>query len=260
MRSLPLLAVLLAIASLPATPLHAQEPAALHLVVVQGSSGEPIANAQVVLRQGRGGLTDRQGAVLLAGLPAGAVAGEVRYLGYKVQRFSVPVLAGDTMSLTVPLEAEPIALDPVEVEATSRMPEVRSRELREFYPRVRTGTGQYITRADIAKRRPRDLSDLLGNLPGIRMMPAAGGEKLMMEAKGSAIGDLANPEARDCPIQYFLDGTPIKPIHGGVLGAEVSLGEIEGVEIYRRGSTVVPKFHRMHNSCGVILIWKKEKV
>ncbi len=45
-----------------------------------------------------------------------------------------------------------------------------------------------------------------------------------------------------------------------MIGRDIRLNEIEGIEIYRRGATVPAKFHRYRNSCGVILIWKKERI
>ena len=36
--------------------------------------------------------------------------------------------------------------------------------------------------------------------------------------------------------------------------------EVEGVEVYRRVAMAPPQFRRTGDYCGVILIWKREKI
>ncbi len=235
---------------------HAQQASAtLEVTVVDAVSGQPIPNAQVVLDGGRAGLTDAQGALRLLHLPAGTVTVRVHFLGYASATFTAPLESGRVTRFSVPLEVEAIPLP--EVRAEVHAP--RSRELREFYTRSRTGSGQYITRAEIEQRRPRDLSELFRLLPGIRILSGPIGDKPIMEAKAS-VGTDRNGRARECAIQYFVDGTPFTPTQNGMIGLDIPLKDIEGIEIYRRGSGVPAKFHRMGNNCGVILIWKKERI
>ncbi|MDQ3605517.1 MAG: Plug and carboxypeptidase regulatory-like domain-containing protein [Gemmatimonadota bacterium] len=239
-----------------AAPLYAQQAAAaLEITVVDAASGQPIPGAQVVLDGGRGGLTNPQGVLRMDQLLDTLVTVRVHFLGYAPANFSAPLESGRTTRFSVPLEVEAIPLAGVRAEVHAP----RSRELREFYTRARTGTGQYITRAEIEQRRPRDLSELFRLLPGIRLLSGPIGDKPVMEAKASA-GTSRNGRAQECAIQYFVDGTPFTPTHNGMIGLDIPLKDIEGIEIYRRGSSVPAKFHRLNNSCGVILIWKKERI
>lgn len=238
------------------TPLQAQQASAvLEIIVLDAVSGAPIPNAQVVVEGGRGGLTNSQGVLRIRQLPAAPVTVQVQFLGYAPATFSAPLESGRVTHFSVPLTVEAIPLAGVRAEV--RAP--RSRELREFYTRARTGTGQYITRAEIEERRPRDLSELFRLLPGVRLVSGPVGDKPVMEAKTSA-GTNRNGRAQECAIQYFVDGTPYKPTLDGMIGVDIPLKDIEGIEIYRRGSGVPAKFHRMGNNCGVILIWKKERI
>lgn len=245
-----------------ATPAEtaAQSAAAiLEIFVIGAGAGQPIPGAQVTIVDGSSARTDESGQVRFPGLAPIDLTVEIRALGYHARSLTMDLPAGQTFHLTIPLEPEPILLPEVRIEGDARRGEIRSRELRDFYRRVRVGAGQYLTRTDIERRRPRNLTDLIRMLPGFVIVGTAAGEKPTMEAKASASAELSLPQGA-CPIQYFLDGAPMVPLHGGVIDAEVELGEIEGVEIYRRGSAVPAKFHRYNNSCGVILIWKKERI
>lgn len=231
-------------------------PVVLQILVLDGATGEPIPGAQVVVNGGRTGTVSGQDG--MADLPADAddsLQLEVRMLGYATRSLSARPTTGQSLLLTIPLEPEPIPLEPVRIEVEGAP---RSRQLRDFYARTRGGAGQFLTRADIERRRPRDLSDLFRMLPGIPLIATPMGDKPAMEGKASAVPSLGSREA-DCAIQYFLDGTPIQPSNG-VVGLDVSLREIEGIEIYRRATGVPAKYQRRNNSCGVILIWRRERL
>jgi hypothetical protein len=249
---------LLSTLSLIAVPPAAGQsrPGVLELIVLDGERSEPLANVQVLLDGRAAGVTDAAGFVRLASLQPTEVSLILSLIGYQAMDLAVGISEGETTILTIPLEIEPVVVSGVQAEVEKGF---GSRQLVAFYERVRTGTGQYITREEIERRRPGNLSELMRSLPGIGLTTTAGGDRPMVEARTSAVGDLLDRGSPDCAIQYFIDGTPIKPIHDGVIGAEVSINEIEGIEIYRRGSTVPSTYSRLKNNCGVILIWKKER-
>lgn len=242
--------LLLALPLPVATSAAAQSiPVVLQVVVVDATSGAPIPGAQVIV-DGRGGMVSGDdGMAEVAGTLGDSVVMEVRRVGYALRRLSAYPTSGTPLFITIPLELAPVTLAPVRVEATAGP---RSRELREFYARMRGGAGQFLSRSDIDSRRPRDLNDLFRMLPGIPMSQTAFGDKPMMEAKASMLADREG----ECSVQYFLDGTPILP-QAGVIKLDVAPDEVEGIEIYRRGTLAPPRFQRQHGSCGVILIWKR---
>ena len=228
-------------------------PVVLQLVVIDATSGAPIPGVQVLVAGGGGAISGDDGLAEVPGTLGDSVVMEVRRVGYAVRRLSAYPTSGTPLLITVPLELAPVTLAPVRV-AVPGVP--RSRALREFYDRARKGAGQYLTREDIYRRRARNLADLFRTLPGISLSYTAFGEKPVMEAKGSMLTD---PGSADCAVQYFLDGTPIKPPEGAI-GFDVELSEVEGIEIYRRGAAVPARYQRQHGSCGVILIWKRESL
>jgi hypothetical protein len=233
-----------------AAPSAAQStPVVLQVVVVDATSGDPIPGVQVIVDGKSGVVSGVDGMADVPGTLGDSVVMEIRRVGYAVRRLSAYPTSGTPLLITIPLELAPVTLAPVRVEAAATP---RSRELREFYARMRGGAGQFLTRSDIDSRRPRDLNDLFRMLPGIPMSQTAFGEKPMMEAKASVLADREG----ECSVQYFLDGTPILP-QAGVIKLDVAPDEVEGIEIYRRGTLAPPRFQRQHGSCGVILIWKR---
>lgn len=229
---------------------HAQGgPVVLHLVVVDATTGAPIGGAQVIADGARAAVAGDDGTVVVPATLGDSVVVEVRKVGYAVRRLSAYPTTGTPLLITVPMELAPVVLAPVRVQGSASG---RSRELRDFYARMRGGAGQFLTRADIDDRRPRDLNDLFRMLPGIPMSQTALGEKPVMEAKASMLSDRDG----ECSVQYFLDGTPILP-QAGVIKLDVEPEEVEGIEIYRRGTLAPARFQRQHGSCGVILIWKR---
>ena len=239
---------------LSATLSAQQHGAAVQLLVVDAATTRPIEGVRVVVDGGaRGGLTDAAGIVEIASSAGDSLVFELRMLGYAPLELTVYAVAGMPLLVTVPLEPAPVRLTPVRVAVESAP---RSRSLREFYERVRRGPGQYLTRSDIERRDVRTLTDLFRTVPGISMSSTIFGETPMMEAKGSMLPDRGSS---DCAVQYFLDGTPITPPEGAI-GFDVDLNDVEGIEIYRRGTLVPSRFQRQRGSCGVILIWKRESL
>jgi hypothetical protein len=232
---------------------------ALHLTVVSAEDSAPIENAEVLLGGGPAGTTAPDGFIAIQTRAGSVMEMEVRRIGFQTRVLDVAVAEGRPMLLTIPLEIRPVELQGVAATGTSSAPSALSSRLEAFYRRVRTGAGEYITRAEIERRNARNLSDLIRSIPGIRVTSTPGGDRPSLEARRSIGYDLVNPDATGCAIQYFIDGSPIKPIHDGVLEAEIMLHEIEGIEIYRRGATTAAQYQRMNGGCGVVLIWKKDR-
>lgn len=246
-------ALLLALPCFASTGAEAQQiPARLQILVIDAGTARPISGVQVIVDGGpAGAISNSEGMVEIAGVAGDSVVLQLRMVGYATRGLTVTPTGGTPLLVTVPLELAPVTLAPVrvEVEGASR----QSRDLRDFYERVRRGPGQYLTRADIVRRKPRDLTDLFRMLPGMVLSSTTFGDSPSLEAKGSM---LADPGSSECSVQYFLDGTPIRPPEGAI-GFDVDLSEVEGIEIYRRGTGVPARFQRQHGSCGVILIWKR---
>lgn len=262
MRTARLLALLVLPAlCLPASRANGQQPAALELTVTDASSGEPIRGARVTLSGGVTVSSNGSGVVLIRGLLPGPVRGEVTHMGYRRRAFAIPLAQGSTLSLFVPLEPAPIALSPVEVEAEAEASPhgVRSQRLKDFYERVRQGAGHYLTRDQIDAFKPRQISDLYRMIPGLKLVPTAVGDRAAMSSRDGPYTDTFG-RRRECPIQYFVDGTPYEAAGPEALYMDLRPDELEGIEVYTGTVGLPPQFRRSNRNCGVILIWKRERM
>lgn len=263
--ALRLLAVGLALAASPGVA--AAQHGALRVLVVDSATRAPLARAGVELLQGPRGRTSGDGVLLLRPLAPGTWVVDVNRLGYARRQALARVSPQGMSEVVIALAQTPVQLESLEASADRRG--VRTARLRAFYARAGTGSGLYLTRSDIERLRPREVSDLFRGLPGMTVIPTAAGDRPAMEGGGAGTtrregtirGNMA-PSGRsnsDCRIRYFLDGTPLD-VQEGQLNAEIEPSEIEGIEVYRRSSTAPAQFRRADDGCGIILIWKRERI
>lgn len=248
-------AILLAVATFPCAAIAQVRLAG---TVVEENSGLAIPDARVEILD-----LDRRVRKVVYTDEAGRFATEVRELpGYRVRALRVgfqpnntPILWTDGHSeiqIELRLDRNTVLLAPIEVVARSRrMP---SPVFEGFRARQESGLGFYITRADIERRHPGTVTDLLAGVPGVRL-ESGGGNGLRRAVYMSRA--LSGP--RDCPVQIFIDGFHWNRGRGFglVIDDAVSPDAIEGIEVYRGLSSVPAEFLTPDSHCGVIAIWTK---
>lgn len=120
------------------------------------------------------------------------------------------------------------------------------RRLRAFYERARRGfPGLFVTRDEIAAKNPSVFTDILRSELGVRVVSSGG--------TGSTIRLLGGR----CAPALYLDGFSVGTVDmANELGLDglVSMGQVEGVEVYR-GSQVPIEFARGDTRCGVVGVW-----
>jgi hypothetical protein len=213
---------------------------------VRDSTGAPIADADVgIVALRRLTRTDEQGRFVFLKVPPGNTELSVRRLSYEPRTVNVIVTAGPGDSLFfVTLFAHPAFLNAVNVTKG----EIRQREMIEdYYRRVTRGVGQYVTRGEIEKRWGGTPSDLLRSTPGIRMVRVSSGKGVRFPT--TSIG------RRDCAPMIWIDGQRAP----GMEIDDISLGDIEGIELYSGPSTTPMQFSQAQgaNNCGTIVIWSR---
>lgn len=246
-----------------ASPAAAQM-ATLRVTVVDSATRAPVAQARVQLVGGARGVTGADGSVLLRDVYPGTEVVEASLLGYADRRVMVQVAPDGTVDLLVALRAVPLRLDVLEARGAraSRMPWLRS-----FYARAESGPGEYFTRADIERMRPRQVSDLFRIVPGMVLSVSPEGDTsprmvegtITFRSDASVRAGGGAGERSSCPILWFVDGSPIEPTDGRI-DTEVDPAEVEGIEIYRRTTLAPAQYRRGHSNCGVVLIWKRERI
>ncbi len=261
-------AVLLACVSAPSA--YAQN---IRGVVLDDSTSEPIAGAEVILLDQADSVvawnvTDAFGRFVLQ-VRLGEFSFKVLRMGYAptitppfpVQSDSVPV------DVTIRLPFEPVVLDPVAV--AGEAPPFAPGPLKGFYERKRRGWGLHLAREDIEAKRPTQFTDILRNLPGVRVIVLGGrqyGVRMVgapMRLDPTAYESFARRVRRGadegdvpgCPVSYYIDGTPFVPGEAGI--NEIFASEVEAIEVYRSASETPAEFLDSNSRCGVIVIWTK---
>jgi len=215
----------------------------LEMTVRNAEDESPLAGAVVrVDSLEMGGITDRNGFVRISNLAPGSRRIEVRFLGYASFDDLLVIEAGRLNRFNVLLNAQPIELAEVVVTAGPALLASRG-----FYERRRVGQGTFFTREEIEEIDPRHMSDLLRSVSGVYVGASGFGPRPGATMRG------APSEARNCPIQYYLDGALTVSFNIDY----VQPGDVEGLEIYRGSATVPTDYNRGNALCGVILIWTR---
>jgi hypothetical protein len=213
---------------------------------IRDSAGTPIPGVEVVLLQTKGAIhSDSVGAFHFANIPAGKRQLHFRRLGFAPKSLDAEISEGRTLALTVVLEATATEIEGMTVEEATR----RRQILADFYDRSSRGFGHFVTREQIEKRNPMNLSDMMRMIPGARLVPMRSGGQAALRFNRAQMG------GRDCPPQYWVDG--VKAF--GLNIDDIIPQDVEGIEIYEGASTVPPQFNTKEGTtiCGVVLIWTR---
>jgi hypothetical protein len=220
--------------------------------LVTGRDAGALAGAEVTVAGERlAAVTTREGVFRITGVPLGAVLLEFRFLGFRTASFALEIIAGATHTVDVELEIDPVALDPVEVRARSGL----SPEMQGFYDRRERGAGHYFTREEISRMQSREVTDLLRRVPGVRVEPTSGPQGAGYTVRMNRATGIAG--ARQCPVLYFVNGSPFPLAREHGINNFVRPDEIAGMEVYTGTSRLPSRFHVSPRDarCGVIVIW-----
>jgi hypothetical protein len=224
------------------TPARAQRKTGTLAGIVRDDAGAPIANVEVAaVKHALTTRTDSVGRFLLAALPAGALDLTFRRLAFEPVIVTIDLPADDTTDVEVKLTVVAQRLTGVVV--NDRAP--KKRVLEGFEARRRQGIGYFITRAQIEKRDPRLLSDMLRMIPGTILIAGEAGRITLRFTRS----------ARNCPPQFFVDG-----IQASGMGIDdMGPSDVEGVEIFAGAAGLPSEYGRMRSTsnCGTVLIWTR---
>ncbi len=215
--------------------------------VLDDSTSRPIVGAEVILSDSAKEstwieVTDMSGQFEIR-VPPGYYTFEVLRMGYQpiyTEGFAVAADVGN-IDLTITLPNAPIMLDPVVVEGEE--PVFAPGPLAGFQERKRRGFGVHLDRAAIEDKAPVHFTDILRNVPGIRLIPTGGDEYEVHSSMG-------------CPVTFYFDGIRYIPGDYG-LNTEIGVSSVEAIEVYRRASETPAEFLSSGSRCGVVVIWSR---
>jgi hypothetical protein len=236
------------LASFPLAALHpqtdnAQQSAAFSLSgLVHDEGNTPISSAELRLaRKGEAARLVRSGPdgrFTFSGIQSGDVELSVRRMGYKAVTRNIQVNAASTSS---PVD---VSLRTVATDVSDVLVEGEDTKLHEFYERrSHNNFGKYFDGAEIMKRDPRLMSEILRTVPGASIGASTRiGNRVLL---------------RGCKPTIWVNGMK-------AFGAEVdevaNPTDIAGMEVYLSWAGLPPQFQDRENpGCGAIILWTRDR-
>jgi hypothetical protein len=242
-RRRALFGFLLLASTLP-TPVVAQAGSAtLRGWVLRTGTDTPLPAARVELvGMKKAAVTDSAGRFEVAGLPSGVVVVQVRYLGLSAQRWKVPLHtdAATAIVFRVGLGIIPVPAIHVSVKR------VVWPKMRGFESRMQRSEGTFITRDEIQRRQPQELSDLLRTVPGLTFARPS------IEFEDTRV--VMGHGRLQCTPTLYMDGHRVSAFRLDDFAPE----HIEAIEVYTRMSLVPGQYRIGPNRCGAILLWSRD--
>ncbi len=227
---------------------------------VLGDSSRAVIDAEVSLTgHGRSlrARTDSVGRVRFDGLSDGIFRVSIRRLGIAPASVDVRLATGEN-ALTVHVDRSVATLE--EVRVVGNLP-IAAR-LDEFeMRRLRGEASHVVTRAEIEKRRPIALSQMLRGVAGIRIADSSG-SVVAISTRGtkSSPGKLGGSPFGlvYCVMRVTVDGVVLPSLSN--IDAVVP-GDVFGVEIFNGAARLPVQFAglRTDNFCGLIAIWTRDR-
>jgi TonB family protein len=187
--------------------------------------------------------TDEHGAFHLTGMGPGTFEVRARRLGFRPESTRITVDASHTSNVDLKLPVLAEDLKPVMVRGQKMKYTGR---LAGYYERLeRRSSGVYITRDEIDRDDPRNLTQMLQRVPGVTL------QRLRSGGSGIRMRD------RTCLPLIWLDGQALPMGEVDIDGIQPK--SLEGIEIYL-GSTTAPfqySWTRNAAACGTILLWTR---
>lgn len=228
------------------------------LGVYDAGNNAGVQGAEVVdLSTGAKSATNRSGLVSLDFLPEGGGLVRIRKFGYAPVTTFIPISPKDTTPVTEVLS-----------DAVQTLPTVTTREatvkyvspgLQSFERRRHEGFGHFIAEAELRKKDDVAFRDVVAMLPGLMVSCPAGSHPYHCYAASTRAvsGQAFSSGGRPCLVSVYQDGIPLQIDESDLV--HMNTYDYGGVEFYAGGSEIPPEYNATGNSCGVLLLWSRER-
>ncbi|HYW51081.1 MAG TPA: carboxypeptidase regulatory-like domain-containing protein [Gemmatimonadaceae bacterium] len=211
-------------------------------VVVAAQGGRPLDGARVGIANGPQTRADAEGRWTLTAAPTGTRTLEVRAVAHYPVSQPVDVVEG-AAAVRVEMMTMQSVLDTVRITAKR----LGSGRLIEFMNRKRSsGSGRFLTSADIASRGVGRTSDLFRTIPGMQTQQVRNGNAIVT-MRGGAGGR--------CQPVVFVNGFPMSDVTTDDIDMMSQPGELIGVEVYSAAGA--PGQFIDWKGCGSIVLWTR---
>jgi hypothetical protein len=226
---------------------------ALRLRVVT-TANAPVSDAEVALKLDRLVMhvrTDSVGDARFALTRDGLYRATIRRIGFGAAIIDVRVGTGDNV-LIVHLDKASATLDEVRIVAdrltVARLDDFERR-------RLRGDANATVTQAQIEHRGPVKLSQMLRDIPGLRVADSSGSTVLISKRSLKVLRDLT---LAPCVMRLTIDGV-VMPALANI--DAIVPKDVYGIEIFSGPARLPPELDglRTDNWCGVIAIWTRDR-
>ena len=225
--------------------------------VVEHGTGQPVPAATITLalpddRAVGNAVTDGEGRFKLTHPGRGdAYTLRVEHIAYSPVESTLAFPSGEEVTLDIVLSTQAIALEGIVVRDRRRT----FLASQGFYDRVERGTGLYIQREEIERRRPTKITDLIAGRPGINVISSWTGLEYDMRLTQRYGGE-------NCQPSIYLDGVLIR--YGGdrtegdiMLSQVINPDHVEAMEVYISAAGMPIQFAGAASPCGAVAIWSR---
>lgn len=188
--------------------------------------------------------TNEKGEFSLTNLPSGSKILVLRHLGFAADLVPVELSSLKEQRVNVKLSKFGPVLDPVLIKARR----LAALDKVGFNRRRKTSFGYYITPEQLEKVHPAFVTDILGQVPGLRLTYGVNGD-IVSSVRTTGSG---------C-VQYYVDDTPYQEVYPGDINSFVTAGEVVAVEVYQEAAVPL-EYQPTGTSCTTILLWTRFKV
>jgi hypothetical protein len=232
---------------------------------VYTSDGDPIEGAEVSDALTRTtAVTTKTGTVTLSFLPEGATLVRIRKVGFDAATMLVDIEPGDTLPVTVMLK--PTARQLPTVVTNDSAPHYLSPGLRAFEERRAAGGGYFVTEKEIRKWDAGPITSVIRTLPGINIICDRGHGMATAPCHASTkrAGGAHAIMDGDCPIAIYMDGSLYFDNFNPGRQSDNDLQKLPAmqfaaVEFYSGGARIPVQYNKTGSSCGVLLLWTRER-
>lgn len=206
-------------------------------VLTDSVTGSPVEFVAIGINGRIVTFTNERGAYRADNIERGTIRLDARRIGY--QPFAADIRLPQSEGIVeVNLELQPIAMQLPEIVVEGDRVIYAYGRMREFYRRRETGLGHYVTRSEIERRNPLLVSDLLRTVPGFRVTPGFGVNRVTVRNCGAPT--------------IYVDGLPLLNVQ---LDEFVFPEHVEAIEAYR--GAFIPAEFMSYGTCGVVAIWTR---
>jgi hypothetical protein len=180
----------------------------------------------------------------------------IRKIGFAPATLLVTISPDDTVPLTVLLKSAPQLLPTVFTKDSTTRKYV-SPGLQAFEERRRAGSGGYfIAEAELRKNDSKRMTNVVRTIPGVN---------ITCINRGLRIGDCYASSHRqgsarafgggDCPVDVYLNGI----VYTDNDLQKLAVDQFAGIEFYAGGASIPIQYNKTGSSCGVLLLWTRER-